>query len=262
MSRIIKETTVYGGPLVYGYATMATLRQNQSVTAIFKELDFLFVEYDGVNMTKRRGYVLASDVQLQESVRTYTALASNKAIRVVATSAIVSEGPAFSGYMTLGSFAKNAFISFLGVKENDFALVEMETYAGAVRGYFYASYLRTLSNRVGNIISDVNSIGYQSPLNKFTAGQCTWYCWGRAYEKCGAKYSYCRYKKLPLISNVNQLNKLIYSTVKNKTAHIEFTTTYNADLKEAISRTGQQLSYSYKNIDRVNYTLYSVTFIY
>lgn len=69
-------------------------------------------------------------------------------------------------------------------------------------------------------------------------------------------------QKLPLISNVNQLNKLIYSTVKNKTAHIEFTTTYNADLKEAISRTGQQLSYSYKNIDRVNYTLYSVTFIY
>ena len=83
-----------------------------------------------------------------------------------------------------------------------------------------------------------------------------------AYEKCGAKYSYYRYKKLPLISNVNQLNKLIYSTVKNKTAHIEFTTTYNADLKEAISRTGQQLSYSYKNIDRVNYTLYSVTFTY
>lgn len=190
MSRIIKETTVYGGPRVYGYATMATLRQNQSVTAIFKELDFLFVEYDGVNMTKRRGYVLASDVQLQESVRTYTALASNKAIRVVATSAIVSEGPAFSGYMTLGSFAKNAFISFLGVKENDFALVEMETYAGAVRGYFYASYLRTLSNRVGNIISDVNSIGYQSPLNKFTAGQCTWYCWGRAYEKCGANITF------------------------------------------------------------------------
>ena len=46
MSRMIKETTVYGGPLTSGYATMATLHQNQSVTAIFKELDFLFVEYD------------------------------------------------------------------------------------------------------------------------------------------------------------------------------------------------------------------------
>ena len=55
MSRIIKETTVYGGPRTSGYATMATLHQNQSVTAIFKELDFLFVEYDGVNRTKRRG---------------------------------------------------------------------------------------------------------------------------------------------------------------------------------------------------------------
>lgn len=40
MSRIIKETTVYGGPRTSGYATMATLHQNQSVTAIFKELDF------------------------------------------------------------------------------------------------------------------------------------------------------------------------------------------------------------------------------
>ena len=106
MSRIIKETTVYGGPRTSGYATMATLHQNQSVTAIFKELDFLFVEYDGVNRTKRRGYVLARDVQLQESVRTYTALATNKAIRVVVTSAAVFEGPAFSGYMKLGSFSE------------------------------------------------------------------------------------------------------------------------------------------------------------
>lgn len=65
MSRIIKETTVYGGPRTSGYATMATLHQNQSVTAIFKELDFLFVEYDGVNRTKRRGYVLAR-MSLQE----------------------------------------------------------------------------------------------------------------------------------------------------------------------------------------------------
>ena len=174
MSRIIKETTVYGGPRTSGYATMATLHQNQSVTAIFRELDFLFVEYDGVNRTKRRGYVLARDVQLQESVRTYTALATNKAIRVVVTSAAVFEGPAFSGYMKLGSFSENAFISFLGIKENDFALVEMKNHAGVVRGYFYANYLRTLSNRVGSIISDTNSTGYLSPLNKFTAGQCTW----------------------------------------------------------------------------------------
>ena len=190
MSRIIKETTVYGGPRTSGYATMATLHQNQSVTAIFKELDFLFVEYDGVNRTKRRGYVLARDVQLQESVRTYTALATNKAIRVVVTSAAVFEGPAFSGYMKLGSFSENAFISFLGIKENDFALVEMKNHAGVVRGYFYANYLRTLSNRVGSIISDTNSTGYLSPLNKFTAGQCTWYCWGRAYEKCGANITF------------------------------------------------------------------------
>lgn len=68
MSRIIKETTVYGGPRTSGYATMATLHQNQSVTAIFRELDFLFVEYDGVNRTKRRGYVLARDVQLQDYI--------------------------------------------------------------------------------------------------------------------------------------------------------------------------------------------------
>ena len=190
MSRIIKETTVYGGPRTSGYATMATLHQNQSVTAIFKELDFLFVEYDGVNRTKRRGYVLARDVQLQESVRTYTALATNKAIRVVVTSAAVFEGPAFSGYMKLGSFSENAFISFLGIKENDFALVEMKNHAGVVRGYFYANYLRTFSNRVGSIISDTNSTGYLSPLNKFTAGQCTWYCWGRAYEKCGANITF------------------------------------------------------------------------
>ena len=104
MSRIIKETTVYGGPRTSGYATMATLHQNQSVTAIFKELDFLFVEYDGVNRTKRRGYVLARDVQLQESVRTYTALATNKAIRVVVTSAAVFRRPCIFWVYETGIF--------------------------------------------------------------------------------------------------------------------------------------------------------------
>ena len=30
---------------------------------------------------------------------------------------------------------------------------------------------------------NLNSPGYATNINPFTAGQCTWYCWGRAYEK-------------------------------------------------------------------------------
>lgn len=40
MSRIIKETTVYGGPRTSGYATMATLHQNSQLPQFLENLIF------------------------------------------------------------------------------------------------------------------------------------------------------------------------------------------------------------------------------
>lgn len=53
-------------------------------------------------------------------------------------------------------------------------------------GYTGSAY----TNKVGTVVADVNSVGYKYPPNKFNGdftgyyGQCTWYAWGRAYERC------------------------------------------------------------------------------
>lgn len=188
MSIITQVTTVYGGPHTSAFASLGTLNANQQVTAIFKEGTFVFVEYLVSGQTKRRGYVPSNKVNIQESVATYSILSA--ATRITNRFAYVYGGPGFSGYATVGSFTENAFIQYLGVKENGFALVEMKTSGGRIRGYFYANYLGTLSSRENTIVSDTSTAGYKSPLNKFTSGQCTWYCWGRAYEKCGAQITF------------------------------------------------------------------------
>ncbi len=82
------------------------------------------------------------------------------------------------------------------------------------------------------------------------------------YEDCGTKYSYVRYSGITMISNSSQLNRLIRNAVKNKETHIEFACTFTTDLKSAVSKTGEALSYTYKNVPRSNYTLYNVTFSY
>ena len=82
------------------------------------------------------------------------------------------------------------------------------------------------------------------------------------YEDCGTKYSYIKYANITMISNTSQLNRLIRNTVKNKETHLEFACTFTTDLKTAVSKTGEALSYTYKNVPRTNYTLYTVTFTY
>ncbi len=82
------------------------------------------------------------------------------------------------------------------------------------------------------------------------------------YEDCGTKYSYIKYATITMISNTSQLNRLIRNTVKNKETHLEFACTFTTDLKTAVSKTGEALSYTYKNVPRTNYTLYTVTFTY
>ena len=41
---------------------------------------------------------------------------------------------------------------------------------------------------LGKILANVNSTPYTaSGGDRFSHGQCTWYCWGRAFEKCKRK---------------------------------------------------------------------------
>ena len=45
---------------------------------------------------------------------------------------------------------------------------------------------------VGKRPTDLNVYGscYTAPVNIYSIGQCTWYCWGRALEKCGVRLTF------------------------------------------------------------------------
>jgi surface antigen len=46
------------------------------------------------------------------------------------------------------------------------------------------------ADSLGDVLADTSSKGYSdTSINRFTYGQCTWYCCGRAYEKKGVNLS-------------------------------------------------------------------------
>lgn len=78
----------------------------------------------------------------------------------------------------------------------------------------------------------------------------------------GIKYSYPQYAGLANITSQEQLNSYIVNVVNSQAAYVEFTTNNEFDIKTAISATDTSLSYSYKIVERVNYLIYIITFLY
>ena len=78
----------------------------------------------------------------------------------------------------------------------------------------------------------------------------------------GYIYTYPVQSKLQVINTQNEFDNYILRCIRNRTRHIEFTTTADLDIKSAVSNAGIQLSYAYKTTNRTNYTLYTVTFTF
>ena len=90
--------------------------------------------------------------------------------------------------------------------------------------------------------------------------------WNSAVNKTnpanGYIYTYPVQSKLQVINTQNEFDNYILRCIRNRSRHIEFTTTADLDIKSAVSNAGIQLSYAYKTTNRTNYTLYSVTFTF
>ncbi|AUS98017.1 hypothetical protein CDQ84_18535 [Clostridium thermosuccinogenes] len=196
MSTMKSAQTVYYGPSTSIYPSVGSVSSGETVTALWKEGDWTHIEYSVTGTSKKkRGYVRTDTVNITESVSTITV---QNYTRYVLTSATTYTGPGSTGYVEAGSVSRGETVIYLGQKINNYAFIEY-TITGTSqkkRAYFYADYLTatpiTPQLVVGERPSDMNIYGecyfsknwyYQS--DPTLVGQCTWFCWGRALEKCG-----------------------------------------------------------------------------
>ena len=78
----------------------------------------------------------------------------------------------------------------------------------------------------------------------------------------GTKYSYISYAGVVNMDSQAQLNSYMSSNIKNKTTFLEFTSSSTLDLKEAVAYSDTALSYTYRIVERVPYSLYLITLNY
>lgn len=78
----------------------------------------------------------------------------------------------------------------------------------------------------------------------------------------GTKYSYANAEGIKNVTTQTELNNLLVSKIRNHTTILEFTANDELDLASAVKKAGIQLSYSYKDVERSDYTFYVVTFNY
>lgn len=194
---------VYYGPSTSTYPSVGSVSSGESISVLWQEGSWYHIQYSVTGTGKyKRGYVPTSTVSNAGTVNALTAIASNAGTRYVGIAASTYTGPSTSTYPAAGSLSRGETVSYLGYKENNFAFIEYSITGTSQkkRAYYYANNLATAptgggtttggSYTVGQRPSDMNINGssYRSQniyYNAGYAGQCTWFCWGRALEKCG-----------------------------------------------------------------------------
>lgn len=78
----------------------------------------------------------------------------------------------------------------------------------------------------------------------------------------GIQYCYANIMGLLSIENQTQLNHFLSNCIEKRSTYIEFQSNQSLDIKSAMSVSNVTLSYSYKIVERVNYSLYTITFSY
>ncbi|WP_113675833.1 hypothetical protein [Vallitalea guaymasensis] len=140
---------VYHGPSSSSYKKLGSVSSGEVVTAFWREGSYLHIEYS-VNGTskKKRGCILASSVNLDESIPTIT---NSNVSRYIYTSGKAYTGPSSYGY-TEADFGlpRGLRLKYVGQKINNYAYVEFydpSTPVGStpkkMRAYFYANNLGT-----------------------------------------------------------------------------------------------------------------------
>jgi hypothetical protein len=81
-------------------------------------------------------------------------------------------------------------------------------------------------------------------------------------DATGTKYSYANASKLKKITSQTDLTNYLVSKIRSEADIVEFTSTADLNIKDAIQKAGVYLTYSYKDVERSDYTLYVIVFNY
>lgn len=202
MSYMRSNQTTYFGPGTREYVTAGSVRKGETVTLIFLDGDWSFIEYDvSGSSEKKRAYVRNASVYMTEDVPIITPGCST---RYVNTTGDTYTGPASRGFAVAGSLSRGDQVTYLGIKTDNYAYVEyvVQNSEKKKRAYVLADHLSydiPVDESLGLVVGErppgmeIDGPAYRSAINMYYpqfVGECTWYCWGRTYEKMGKKLSF------------------------------------------------------------------------
>lgn len=121
--KVINQTTVYYGPSTSYPSESSYAGPNETVTVLWKEGTFYYIEY-ATSTKRKRMYITTSAVSsISGSVPT---VSTSLAVRYVITSAYAYTGPSASNFTQGNYLAAGTQVSYVSPqKEGDFALVEV-----------------------------------------------------------------------------------------------------------------------------------------
>lgn len=119
---------------------------------------------------------------------------NNSGDRYIRDGGTTYTGPGSSGYVSAGSVDAGELVAYTGYKYNDYALIEYSvgSTSNKKRAWYSAGDMTREPSPglvVGQRPSDMNiNSSHYTTSNMYYpdyVGECTWFCWGRAHEKCG-----------------------------------------------------------------------------
>lgn len=196
MARMKSAQTVYYGPSSSSYSSVGSVSANESVDFFWVEGSWCYIRYAvSGSSNKKCGYVPDTTVN-HSGESPLISNDNNDGTRYVRSGGKTYTGPGSSGYVEAGSVDAGEAVTYTGYKYNNYALIEYNvgTTGTKKRAWYSANDMTLTPPPVTNLVvgqrpsdMDLSSSHYTTDniyYNEYS-GECTWFCWGRAHEKCG-----------------------------------------------------------------------------
>jgi hypothetical protein len=141
MSTMKSAQTVYYGPSTATYPSLGSVSASETVTALWYEGSFVFIEYSVTGTSqKKRGYVGSTTVTVTESISTKTVTLTSK---TVSSGTTTYTGPNNSTYASSGSVSTGETVYAI-LTDGTFTFIEYNITGSSQkkRAYVTSSTLR------------------------------------------------------------------------------------------------------------------------
>ncbi len=196
--KVVYQTPAYFGPNSSTYASDHSYAgPNDTVTVLWQEGSWYFIDYPTSTKRKQMYVPTWAVSSISGTIPTFTPIYLTRYVHV--------GGYTYAGtstsYATAGSVSAGEMVHYLNTKTESFAFIEYTvTITGKKKRAYYYDYnlgeappatILIVGQRPSNL--NINGDAYRSTVNMYYptyVGQCTWFCWGRAYEKTRKRLSF------------------------------------------------------------------------